>query len=79
MRSGLGDAADSLTLDEIAALRRNYSSDEAASTVSLNLEEISSPTWVLASATTLDPIFGLLSPLLLLELYLTDLGFCQLC
>ena len=58
IRSGLGDAADSLTLDEIAALRRDYSSDVAASTVSLNLEETSSPTWVLASAITLDPVFG---------------------
>ena len=38
IHSGLADAANSLTLDEIAALRRNYSSDEAASTVSLYLE-----------------------------------------
>ena len=71
MRSGLGDLANSLTLDEITALRRDYSSDRTASTVNQNLEETSSPTWVPAFATTLDPVFGLLSPLLLLELYLT--------
>ena len=58
MWSGLGDVADSLTLEEIAALRRDYSSDRAASTVNLNLEETSSPTWVPASATALDPFFG---------------------
>ena len=39
MRAGLGGAADSLTLDEIAALERDYSSDGTASTVSLDIRQ----------------------------------------
>ena len=60
--SGLGDAADFLTLDEITALRRDYSSDEVASTVSLNLEE-TSPIVVSASALTRDCVFGFGDPI----------------
>ena len=65
--SGLGDAANSLTLDEIAALRRNYSSDEAASTVSLDLEQASSPTVIPASALTPDTVFRFADPVLVSE------------
>ena len=62
IRSGLGDAANSLTLDEIAALRRNYSSDGAASTVSLDLEQASFPTMIPASAPTSDTVFRFADP-----------------
>ena len=58
----MGDAANSLTLDEIAALRRNYSSDGAASTVSLDLEQASSPTMIPASAPTSDTVFRFADP-----------------
>ena len=54
--SGLGEASNPLTLEEIAALRRSYSSDEVASTVSLDLEDTPSPTVILASALTPDVI-----------------------
>ena len=67
MRSGLADAADSLILDEITALRRDYSSDEVASTVSLDMEETSSPTVVLASALTTDCVFGFADPITVSE------------
>ena len=67
MQFGLGAAADSLTLDEITALQRDYSSDDAASTVSINLEETSSPSWVPATAITLDPVFGFAEPITVSE------------
>ena len=60
-------AADSLTLDEITALQRDYSSYDAASTVSINLEETSSPSWVPAAAITLDPVFGFAEPITVSE------------
>ena len=62
IRSSLGDAANSLTLDEIAALRRKCSSDGAASTVSLDLEQASSLTMILASAPTSDTVFRFADP-----------------
>ena len=62
-RSGLGGAANSLTLEEIEALRRNYSSDDVASTVSIDLEEVISQSGVPATATTTDPIFGFADPI----------------
>ena len=37
-RAGLSDAANSLTLEEIAALQRDYPSDDTVSTVSLDQE-----------------------------------------
>ena len=67
MRSGLGAAADSLTLDEITALQRDYSSYDAASTASIDLEETSSPSWVPATAITLDPVFGFAKPIAVSE------------
>ena len=56
-RAGMGGAAADLTPEEIDALRENYSSDDAASTVSIDLEEATSPYDVPATATP-DPIFG---------------------
>ena len=43
-RAGLSGAANSLTLEEIAALQRDYPSDDTASTVSIDQEESSVPT-----------------------------------
>ena len=50
-------------MDEITALRRDYSSDEVGSIVNLNLEETSSPTLVPASALTTDCDFGFADPI----------------
>ena len=59
----MGGAANSLTQEEIEALRRNYSSDDAVSTVSIDLEEVTSPSRVPAAAPTSDPIFGFADPI----------------
>ena len=61
IRSGLGDTVNYL-LDEVAALRRNFSSVEVASTVNLNLEETSSPTEIPSSALTSDSVFRFVDP-----------------
>ena len=60
--SGLGEASNPLTLEEIVALRRSYSTDEVASTVSLDLEQASSPTVIPASALTSDSVFRFADP-----------------
>ena len=67
-RAGLGRAANSLTLGEIEALRRNYSSDDAASTVSIDLEEVTSPPGVPAASTTVYTIFGFFDPIVVSEI-----------
>ena len=74
MRARLGGAADSLTLEEIAALQRNYPSDDTASMVSIVEGESSAPSWVPAAAIAKDPISVLLSQLLFLRLYQTKTG-----
>ena len=66
-RAGLGGAADDLTPEEIDALRENYSSDDAASTVSIDLEEATSPYDVPATATA-DPIFGFHDPIVVSQM-----------
>ena len=63
----MGGAATDLTPEEIDALRENYSSDDAASTVSINLEEATSPYDVTAKVTT-DPIFGFLNPIIVSQM-----------
>ena len=55
-RAGLGGAADDLTPEKINALRENYSSDDAASTVSVDLEEATSP-YEIPATVTADHIF----------------------
>ena len=66
-RAGLSGAANSLTLEEIVALQRDYSSDDAASTVSIDQEESSSPKWTPAAAIATDPIFGFADPIIVSE------------
>ena len=61
--SGLGEASNPLTLEEIVALRRSYSTDEVASTVSLDLEDTPSPTVIPASALTLDSVIMFADPI----------------
>ena len=63
-RAGLSGAADSLTLEEIAALQRDYPSDDTASTVSIDQEESSVPTWTPAAAIASDPIYGFADPII---------------
>ena len=57
-RAGLSGAANSFNLEEIAALQREYPSDDTASTVSLNQDDLSVPVWTPAAAIGMDPIFG---------------------
>ena len=63
----MGGAAADLTPEEIDALRENYSSENAASTVSMDLEEATSTFDVPATATT-DPIFGYYDPIVVSQL-----------
>ena len=63
-RAGLSGAANYLTLEEIAALQRDYPSDDTASTVSLDQEESSVPVWTQATAIDMDPIFGFAEPII---------------
>ena len=62
-RAGLSGAAHSLTLEEIAALQRDYPSDDTASTVSLDQDDLSVPVRTLAAAIGMDPIFGHAEPI----------------
>ena len=66
-RAGLGGAAADLTPEEIDALREYYSSDDAASTVSGDLEEASSP-YNIPATTTTDPIFGFHDPIVVSQM-----------
>ena len=63
-RAGLSGATDSLTSEEIATLQRDYPSDDTASTVSIDQEESSVPTWTPAAAIAEDPIFGFADPII---------------
>ena len=60
--TGLGETSNPLTLEEVVALRRGYSTDEVASTVSLDLEQASFPTVIPASALTSDSVFRFADP-----------------
>ena len=66
-RAGLGGAGADLTPEEIDALGENYSSDDAASTVSMDLEEATSPYDVPATL-TVDPIFGFYDPIVVSQM-----------
>ena len=63
-RAGLSGAANSLTMEEIAALQRDYPSDDTASTISLDQDDPSVPVWTLAAAIDMDPIFGFAEPII---------------
>ena len=66
-RAGLSGATNSLTLEEIVALQRDYSSDDAASTVSIDQDDSSVPEWTPATAIATDPIFGFAELIIVLE------------
>ena len=66
-RAGLCGVAADLTPEEINALRENYSTDNAAPTVSMDLEEATSPYDVPATA-TVDPIFGFHDPIVVSQM-----------